>query len=84
MPVTCGHVDSKGTYCIWGEQGAHYYYTPGDKESMERARSKATSQGRAAHAHGYRGAMKDMEVDIISDSLDKINKSLESLKKSLP
>ena len=41
MPTKCGKKDSKGTYCQWGSHGAHYYYTPGDKASMEKARKKA-------------------------------------------
>jgi len=53
MPTTCGHSDSKGTYCKWGNSGAHYYYTPGDKESMERARKKADAQGAAVHSTGW-------------------------------
>lgn len=57
MPVTCGHKDSKGSYCIWGSHGGHYYYTPGDSESMKRAHAKAESQGRAARANGYTGAL---------------------------
>lgn len=59
MPVTCGHRDKKGAYCIWGKQGAHYYYTPGDKASKERARKKAAKQGAAARASGYKGKAVD-------------------------
>jgi len=55
MPTKCGKRDSKGVYCQWGNHGAHYYYTPGDKESMERARKKADAQGAAAHASGWHG-----------------------------
>jgi len=60
MPTKCGKRDSKGTYCQWGNSGAHYYYTPGDEESMKRARSKADKQGQAAHASGYRGGEDEM------------------------
>ena len=38
MPTTCGHKDSNGYYCIWGNSGKHYYYNPNDKQSLERAR----------------------------------------------
>jgi hypothetical protein len=60
MPVTCGHKDSKGTYCIWGGHGAHYYYTPGNEDSMKEAQRKAAAQGAAAHANGYQGSEDDL------------------------
>jgi len=69
MPVTCGHKDSKGTYCIWGGHGAHYYYTPGDKASMERARKKAEAQGAAAHAHGYKGSEGEVNMELIENEV---------------
>lgn len=60
MPTKCGKKDSKGTYCQWGSKGAHYYYTPGNKESMAKARKKADKQGAAAHASGYKGALDEI------------------------
>jgi hypothetical protein len=60
MPGRCGQKDSKGTFCRWGGHGKKYYYTPGNKQSMARARKKAEAQGRAAHAHGYRGSNMDI------------------------
>ena len=64
MPTRCGLRDNSGTYCQWGSQ-AKYYYTPGDKSSMERARSKADAQGRAIRASGWTG--KSDELDKSSD-----------------
>lgn len=55
MPVTCGHKDKEGYYCIWGSHGSHYHYKKGDKASMSRARAKAEKQGRAARSSGYKG-----------------------------
>lgn len=85
MPTTCGHTDSKGTYCQWGGHGAHYYYTPGDKESMDRARAKADAQGAAAHASGWQGKG---DRDDILDEEDEENmedeKCPECALKALP
>lgn len=69
MPTTCGHQDSKGTYCKWGESGAHYYYTPGDKESMERARKKADAQGAAVHSTGWHEKSEELpeQLENLSD-----------------
>jgi hypothetical protein len=47
--------DSKGPYYQWGDSGKKYHYEAGNKTSRERARSKATKQGQAARASGYRG-----------------------------
>lgn len=52
MPVERGE-DSKGPYYQWGDQ-KKYHYTPGDKESREKAKKKAEKQGRAARASGYK------------------------------
>jgi len=78
MPTKCGQKDSKGTFCRWGSSGKKYYYTPGDKASMERARKKANKQGAAAHASGYEGS-----EDNIKNSLSNIMSGLEDLLKSL-
>ena len=124
---------------MWGSKGKCYTYTSGDKKGAAIAHSKAQAQGRAAYAHGYKGANKSMEIiekklpdispnedeqtyvsrciafetkhspdrpadqisrmcyekyrnrsanksemDILSESLDKITLSLEELKKFLP
>jgi hypothetical protein len=53
MPVHSGK-DSKGPYKQWGDSGAKYHYEPGDAESRKRAEDKATKQGQAAYAHGYK------------------------------
>jgi hypothetical protein len=72
MPTTCGHKDSKGTYCQWGGHGAHYYYTPGDKESMERARKKADAQGAAVHSTGWvENSIEEKSSDIQSLRFNK-------------
>jgi hypothetical protein len=34
----------------YGDEGTCYIYTPGDKESRERAKAKAEKQGRAIRA----------------------------------
>ena len=54
MPVQRRH-DNKGPYYQWGDHGRKYRYTPGDKDSRQRAKRSATRQGQAAHARGYRG-----------------------------
>jgi hypothetical protein len=54
MPVR-RHEDGDGPYYQWGDSGKKYRYKPGDKESRERAKKKATKQGQAAHAAGYKG-----------------------------
>ena len=54
MPVKRGK-DSKGAYYQWGDSGAKYHYTAGNKTSRERAKAKAEKQGRAARASGYKG-----------------------------
>jgi hypothetical protein len=53
MPVDRGQ-DSKGPYYRWGGSGKKYRYTAGNKRSRKMARDKATKQGQAARAHGYR------------------------------
>lgn len=54
MPVHRGK-DEQGPYYQWGESGKQYRYESGDKVSREMARKKATKQGQAAHAAGYKG-----------------------------
>ena len=54
MPVHRGQ-DREGPYYQWGGSGKKYHYRPGDKPSRETAKRKATKQGQAAHAGGYRG-----------------------------
>lgn len=39
----------------WGDQGKCYTYNPANDASRERAKSKASKQGRAARAAGYKG-----------------------------
>ena len=51
MPVKTGK-DKKGKFARWGSHGKKYY--SGSEEAKERAKKKATAQGRAAHAGGYR------------------------------
>jgi hypothetical protein len=47
--------DSDGPYYQWGDSGKRYRYKSGDKESREHAKRKATKQGQAARAAGYKG-----------------------------
>ncbi len=54
MPVHRG-ADSEGPYYQWGDSGTKYHYKPGDRASRDAAKRRATKQGQAAHAHGYRG-----------------------------
>ena len=53
MPVHHGK-DSKGPYYQWGS-GKKYHYTTKNKKSRSEARRKASRQGRAAYAGGYKG-----------------------------
>lgn len=57
MPIR-RKTDSRGTYYQWGNRGAHYYYTPGNKASRDRAYNRAARQAGAAYAHGYREKKK--------------------------
>ncbi len=47
--------DAKGPYYQWGDHGRKYRYTPRDSASRAQAKRRATQQGQAAHARGYRG-----------------------------
>ena len=54
--------DSDGKYyCQWGS-GKKYYYNPNDEASKEAARKKANEQGQAAHAGGYEGSEKSIDI----------------------
>lgn len=80
MPVVCGKKDKEGYYCQWGNNGAHYYYTPNNEESLKDARRKATEQGRAAHANGYQG-MIDEICDI--KAIIKVLKEIYEIKSDI-
>jgi hypothetical protein len=54
MPVR-RRQDGDGPYYQWGDSGKKYRYKSGDKESREQAKRKATKQGQAARAAGYKG-----------------------------
>jgi hypothetical protein len=54
MPVHRGK-DSRGPYYQWGHSGKKYHYESGEKKSRESAKQKATKQGQAARASGYKG-----------------------------
>lgn len=54
MPVHRGK-DSDGPYYQWGDSGRKYHYEAGKKQSREAAKRKATKQGQAARASGYKG-----------------------------
>jgi hypothetical protein len=54
MPVHRGK-DSKGPYYQWGDSGKKYHYQAGEKKSRDSAKQKATKQGQAARASGYKG-----------------------------
>lgn len=51
MPVKTGKSGSK-CFAQWGS-GKKYYYECGNEQARKRAETKASKQGRAAHAHGY-------------------------------
>lgn len=53
MPVHRGK-DGDGPYYQWGDAGKKYHYPAGDKKSRETAKDKATKQGQAIRASGYR------------------------------
>jgi hypothetical protein len=54
MPVHSGE-NKKGLYFQWGHHGKKYYYNPYSKISMKNAQAKASKQGMAAFANGYKG-----------------------------
>lgn len=51
MPIHLGK-DSKGNFVQWGHR-TKYYYTTGNKASLNRAKSKAKKQMGAIFANGY-------------------------------
>ena len=55
MPVHEGIDIEGGYYYQWGQHGKKYYFDPNDPQDEKDAQEKAARQGRAAHAHGYRG-----------------------------
>lgn len=50
MPVQRTQANGKPGY-RWGTEGKVYTYTPGNKDSRERAKRKAEAQGRAIEAN---------------------------------
>lgn len=54
MPVRRSK-DGEGPYYQWGDSGKKYHYEPGNARSRRLAKDKATKQGQAAHAGGYKG-----------------------------
>jgi hypothetical protein len=50
MPAHSGTENGKCFY-QWGQHGAKYFYTCGDKQALERAKNKANKQGQAEHAY---------------------------------
>jgi len=54
MPV---HHVTRGDrhYYKWGDHGHEYEFDPRNPRSQKEAYDKATAQGRAAYAHGYKG-----------------------------
>jgi len=55
MPPVHRGKDGKGPYYQWGDSGKKYHYQAGEKKSRETAKQKATKQGQAARASGYKG-----------------------------
>lgn len=51
MPVRTGK-DKKGRFAQWGGSGKKYYFK--NESGKEAAKKKASKQGQAAHAAGYR------------------------------
>lgn len=49
MPVKPCNKNGKPGF-KWGDEGTCYTYTPGDRDSRDRAKAKAAKQGRAAKA----------------------------------
>jgi hypothetical protein len=54
MPVHTGK-DAKGCYAQWGSSGKKYYYPCSNSSARAEAKAKASKQGRAAYAGGYKG-----------------------------
>jgi len=52
MPIKLGK-DGNGCFARWGA-GKKYYYTCGNAEARKRAQAKASQQGKAAYAKGYK------------------------------
>lgn len=43
----------------WGNKGTCYTYTPGNEESLKRAKEKAKKQGRAIHSEDKEDETED-------------------------
>jgi len=57
MPIEQGYEMRDGKrwgYYQWGD-GEKYYYTPGNEQARQGARTKAENQRAAAYASGYDG-----------------------------
>ena len=55
MPPVHRGKDVQGPYYQWGDSGKKYHFQAGEKKSREAAKQKATKQGQAARASGYKG-----------------------------
>ena len=53
MPVRTGK-DKTGCYAIWGSSGRKYYFECGNEEAKKKAQGKASKQGQAVHASGWK------------------------------
>lgn len=67
IPIKKCKADGKPGF-KWGDSGKCYTYTPGNEESIERARKKAEAQGAAAHASGYEGSDSIEHIETIEKS----------------
>ena len=70
IPVKDCQKDGKKGF-KWGDSGKCYTYTPGNKQSKERARQKAIRQGRA------------IQVNKAKEKLEKLMEELENIKQCL-
>ncbi len=57
MPVVSCELNGRPGF-RWGDSGKCYTYSEGDADAMGVARARATAQGKAAYASGYRESVK--------------------------
>ena len=94
MPVHTGYDGNKKEepkcYARWGSTGKKYYYTCNNEDAREKAKAKATAQGKAIRASGWQGKVKiygeggnPMDVKKDRDKKDSLEKKQEELRGSL-
>jgi uncharacterized coiled-coil protein SlyX len=64
--------DSSGSFYRWSDEGNKYYYTPNDKDSREKAKLKASKQGRIIQNKGSNVEINTSSFNIEVNEKEKI------------